>query len=245
MLEECLKRLPRICVVVYFYCFNDCSESVRGDIYYPALAPFLRRGEEPGDWIEMEVTDPVVPWGRDFLPFIEEKMQRRAASLPRKRLDRELRDRLREHSALFHLVQSRVSSIIDSMRRSGETGRSGVSERSRRVEDVDKGRHVMVHLLKQMGEACRTNGVAFLVTAYTYGKRDPEIESWCKEAGVRFVSVHQAFTAEPHSYFARKRDGDYEWHYGPEGTKSLAEALAPALRQALSTCGRIPQSSNR
>jgi hypothetical protein len=102
-------------------------------------------------------------------------------------------------------------------------------------------------LLRQMKETSESAGVIFLATRFTTaGPQDTEegpfhddyFAERCRRAGVRFVSVRGAFTEKRRSYMA-KLPGylGYDSHYSQKGTRTYAQALAPALDAVLRQAG--------
>jgi len=102
------------------------------------------------------------------------------------------------------------------------------------------GEEVLQRLVVEMDGICRDHGAAFLTTSYADGTEIEAAERFaeiCAEVDVRFVDLKHAFQGPWRSYFALRTDGTYDPHYGPEGTKAYAAALAPALNEVLRSRG--------
>jgi len=237
MLEECLAQFSTIEVAVYVYCWNDISENLVDHVHYPAKSPTVRFDETTGQLVEVEVAEPTVPWGQDFKTIWHELRQKKLAERDRrKRWDQLLRNRMRERSVLFHFVHTRLGFLKD--RLTGAIPRLDTEPTERKanpfVADPTAGRRELVCLLRQMQRLCDDKDVAFLVTSFTTGRElDWEIRDLCGTAGVRFVSARSDFTESPETYWAPLRNGGYDTHYGPKGTRTFARALAPAVQAEL------------
>ena len=236
MLERCINTVSSVVVAVYCYCGNDITENLNPDEYYPARAPALRWNEGAGRWDELEVTNATVAWGSSFLDvMMEERKARRSGSgSKRKRFDQVIRDRVRERSAFFHLLQSRLSALRDGPDETTQD-RADVpeSECMHSESEYETGRAGIIHLFRRMDELCRRRGVDFAVTGFTVGEECNTLASWCLEAGVRFVPLHGSFKGRSLSYNARLREGGYDPHYGSKGTRTFATALTPTLNDSL------------
>jgi len=237
MLKECLARYD-VCAAVYCFCANDYEENVKADIYYPAQAPTIRWDAQRRVFVEVEISDPAVSWGQDFLPLAVEEQRRKLAGRPRKRPDQVFRDRLREHSALLHFAQSAASGLKNRLREGESAGGEVRADDSYQLGNEACGDETMVHVLEQMQSMCLDEGAVFLATVFSERHGHRSFGSWCRAAGVRFVPVHDGFVDRPMSYHPRLRDGGYDPHYNPKGTRTFAKALCPVLREILSE--RLP-----
>ncbi|MGQ9661182.1 MAG: hypothetical protein ACUVWX_02455 [Kiritimatiellia bacterium] len=238
MLEECLGRFPNIRVAVYCFCGNDLAENLNPDTYFPARAPALNWDEAVGGFVELEVTNSVVPWGSSFEAWVEDQQVSRRLAWRNKRWDRRVRDRLREHSAFFHAVSSLITRLWEG---SFPESRPGSAPAEGELGEENRGdvyaAAALKTLLQQMHQLCEKRGARFVVTRFTRKGNDEAIRRWCEEAGVRFVSASTFIPANDRSWLARTRDGGYDAHYGPKGTRAFARALAPAIRELLLSGG--------
>ncbi|MCX7590816.1 MAG: SGNH/GDSL hydrolase family protein, partial [Kiritimatiellae bacterium] len=206
MLEECLARHHSIKIVVYCFCGNDLEENLNSDLYFPARAPVLRWNEEKRRFVELEVTNPVVPWGNSFESWVAGHREARRIVLQHKRWDRRFRDRLRERLAFFHALCLATERLRD-RRGADQASESEVSEESNREAQPEEIHQVtaLKQILTEMDGLCRRHDVAFLVTRFTRQGNDAAIRRWCEEAGVRFVSASTYIPANDLLYRARTR----------------------------------------
>lgn len=234
MLLECFERFPRIKVAVYTFCGNDLEENVVPHFRYPFKAPYMVRDEQTGRFREVEVSEPAIPFGEPFLGC--------ALSLPVPSTSEKLSGWLEARSALFYCC-------LKGWRRIDFTGSASVEfpdgKHQVPVSDYVKwhnwaaqngGNNAIRQLLIEMDRICRKHGAAFVATCSFNGSDRGScraFETNCAEAGVRYVSLEQEFTDNPTIYICRRIDGMHDEHYGPLGTKTYANALAPALKQIL------------
>ena len=192
--------------------------------------PWGRRGEGSRSVLS-QIGEPLEGWRRELLAVLTELQGVREADEPReKRLDRELRDALRQRSAAFNRLQALVT---------GALGRRGLAPSAFPAEATwvaeTRGREVLVTLLREMERTCGERGIDLLVTAFTRVNVENELlKASCLEAGVQFAPLHESFVDEHWTYAARRDNGTYDGHYGAKGTRTFAAALAPALREVLS-----------
>lgn len=241
MLQECLERFPQVKAAVYTFFVNDLCENLIPEMHSPAKAPVVVRGPSAGEFREIEVTDPAVPFGQGF---VEEFRPSQSLGI-RVRITSWIRTR----SALVHTCMNGLRRLAD---RRAHTfalpdGRQISVPASQRWDtagslyiwaEENGGWEVLEHLLSEMAELCREKEVAFFATYATRGRntdaaREAEFAKACRQAGVEFVSLSEQFTGDPDSYAAVYVDGRYDDHYGPRGTRAFAEGLAPVIRQAL------------
>jgi len=87
--------------------------------------------------------------------------------------------------------------------------------------------------------------VMFLAPACPATRDVGGIDGWCREAGVPFVDVSDAFRDAPLSYKARTRDRHFDPHYGRKGTRTFGAAFAPKLAEALGAREDSPPAGAR
>ncbi|MCE5335511.1 MAG: hypothetical protein LLG06_13085 [Desulfobacteraceae bacterium] len=217
MMEECLRRFPNIRTVVYVYCPNDYFENIIPDVYAPARAPTAFPDGEGGalKLIEAQIA---APEGMDFVSGRKTDL------------------------GLFlrsHFATAVAAGII----------RSKIKTITRKQEDLtplkewaakagaDK---VLMRLISRMDDLCRQRGIGFLTVDYDF-RHDypfPEYSEMCRKAGVSFVETRDRFSGDQTSYLAWRMDGSFDCHLGPRGTRTFAEALAPAVGEALGRLAR-------
>ena len=234
MLSECLERLPRIKVAVYTYCANDLEENLVPNFRFPLKAPFLTREEETGRFREVEVSDPMVPWGECFYGW--------RAQPPTLSTGTKMTQWLEARSALLHrcLVGLRRIDLRASTALEFPDGEHVVPP-----ADYEKwhgwawengGHDALEQVLAEMEQICRSHAVVFVATCSYNGSDLLSCQSFaanCAAAGVQYVCLEKEFTDTPSSYTCVRVDGQFDGHYGPRGTKTYAKALAPALKRIL------------
>lgn len=238
MLIESLKRFPRIKAAVYTVCGNDLEETMVPNLRYPLKAPVMVRDDETGQFREIEVAEPAVPWGEGFYGW---QAPEPVPSTPAK-----LAHWLETRSVLCHrcLAGWRRVSLGLFHRPEFPDGKRVVSPaRYAQWHDwaVRNGAdEVLRRLLVEMDRACRAHGATLVVTcalgATTFEASralSAKCAAHCAAAGVRFVSLENQFTGNPRSYSSRRTDDQCDAHYGPLGTQAYARALAPAFKQIL------------
>jgi hypothetical protein len=226
MLQECLDRFPTTAVAIYTYCENDYAANLNGDIGPGILdsrdciptTPFVRRGEA-GEFIEIDPAPSRTPWGQRFI-------DRAAQSTGLWDLIRCYSPYLRSRSAIFNQVAEGLGNIIHSR----ATQPHATNARYSSLPDADD---VFRWLLRQMDRICQERGVVFVVTEFTVGRESDILAEHCRAAGVRYVNIGGHFTRDPSHYWAMRADGRYDFHYGVEGTRTYAAAVAPSLRGIL------------
>jgi hypothetical protein len=244
-LDRCLDRFPGLKVAVYVVCDNDYFENVIPDVYEPLRAPVLRWdpiAARPG---AVEVDRQVVPWDTPFWPEIQRLEPTRNAW-------REYRDRFlaATHSVLLQVAFRTAGAVwhrLTDRRPDAVSGsRSFMQYMPHWLEWTDRARsaggdEILVSILGRMKAGCERRGCRFLVTRFTNGDDDAFEDGYvgglCERAGVRFVSVKAVFTRPMVTYVARGSRFGNDYHYGPEGCRTMAEALVPAIREALFQAG--------
>jgi hypothetical protein len=245
-LLECLERFPRVRVAVYTFCGNDIEENTVPNLRYPLKAPVVMRDSQSGEFREVEVSEPAVPWGEDFRTW-----EGPAAVLGRRA---EVAGWLEARSALCYRCLAGWRQV-DFRRFSPREFPDG----TRVVPPADYprwhawaaengGYEVFRHLLAEMDRACRAQGVVFLVTSAFSGVYfdgcwvfSANCARSCTAAGVRFVSMEDEFTGSPPYYSSVRVDGRYDGHYGPLGTQTYAKALTPVLKEILRFRREVPR----
>jgi hypothetical protein len=236
MLRECLQQFPSVALVVYTYCHNDYVENVNPIVYYPFQAPAAWLDPATGRIEEVEAAEPAVGWGRSF--HVAAEGERRAF------LERVA---VASHSSLLYHTQRRARRLLA---RNAYAGRrrlprgslgpvlSGGEEWEAQIEWAARSGAdpVLEEQLRQMAAMARARGAVFLATRYTWGGEDEQDRSFaaiCERAGVPFAGLSALFQGDPREFTARLLDGTYDDHYGPEGTRTYARALLPAIERAL------------
>lgn len=238
MLEQCLGRYPTIRAAIYCYCDNDWFENLDPDVYRPATAAAIEFDEQNGQFEEIDVTDPSVPWGCSFLPAAADRRERRKRLLESKRFDQRLRDRLRECSVTFNLFQSGVSALKEG-RIGGRAGDSRPASVKQAYPDSTLGDRAMVHLLIEMQRVCEASDAALLVTSHSVGDTTAKVARWAEVANVPFIPMDPHFPGGMLHYQARLREGGYDPHLGERGTEIVARALLPAVKRALTITMKV------
>jgi len=232
MLEQCLARYPTIRVAVYCYCDNDWFENLDPNVYYPAKAVTVRFDEQARQFVEVDVSDPTVAWGDSFLAAAAEKREQRRRRLASKRLDRRLRDKLREFSVVFHLTQTCVSMLKDGRIGAAAAGHDP-APRNYAYPETELGSRAMVHLLRKMRRRCEASNAVLLVTSHSMGDCTAKVAGWARRADASFVPMDPHFPDGMLRYQARLREGGYDPHLGARGTERFARALLPRVKQVL------------
>jgi len=218
-IEQELDRLPNTRVVLYSFCSNDPDENVEPGIYAPLLAPTVSMESGSRTFREMDVPAQVVPWGVSFdkSPLAPSNRFRRWASALM----------IHSHSALLNVVAHGISNL-----------RKPPRSRNEGSSIPDAGREaVLLQILTDMRTDCERRNVSLVLTSTTR-LNDVEYQRWlagiARTAKVRFVSTSQQFSAMSQSYKARLSDSPgYDTHYNSAGTRAFAQALAPAIEEAL------------
>ncbi len=235
MMEKCLLQYSNIAAVVYVYCGNDVAENIDADAYAPVKAPTVMLNKDTGKLTEVNITDPVVPWGNDFISLMEKKHKEQVARLANKRWDKKFRDRIREHSAFFHAVNEMLSDL-KSREHKGTKDPATVVPGSVVMDSKDDyARDVLIALLQEMDDICSGRSISFMVTSATTGGKLQGIDNWCEIAGVAFIDVSVGFTKSQFYYMARRRDRVYDSHYNLRGTKAFAEEFVPQFIEIFTT----------
>ncbi len=232
MLRECLRRFATVQVVVYTHCGNDVEETMIPNLRTPAKAPAMLRDPETGAFREVEVSQPAVPWGEDFLAWRPPPPPTIAGKVTRW---------IETRSALCrHFIQAAREIRVEFVEIEFPDGRSVVP-----LKDFGMWNHwarhhggneVMQRLLGEMQRISRDHGAALITTTFANGTEIQAADCFaknCEAAGVPFVDLRGAFQDDPRSYGALREDGEYDTHYGPLGTKTYAAALTPALIRIL------------
>ncbi|HUT09578.1 MAG TPA: hypothetical protein VMY42_03710 [Thermoguttaceae bacterium] len=242
MLAECFERFANIVAVVYTHCGNDLEENVVPNLRNPARAPVMLRDDATGEFREVDVAELAVPPGRNFLGWKPEPLPPRTpTALERAAVW------IEEHSALGHFFLSgwrKIEEEFDLREYEFPSGKHFVPVSEYAKWNTWAGRHggeeVLQRLVVEMDRICREHGAAFLTTTYADGSELEAAEMIariCAAVDVPFVDSKPAFRGPWRFYSALRTDGTYDPHYGPEGTKTYAVALAPALKQVLRSQG--------
>jgi hypothetical protein len=242
-LEQVLSRFPETRVVVYTYAQNDYLENLNPIVYHPARAPTIWR-DASGRWVEREVDSPVAPPGESFVSAEAVRTAGRQKESPRVWLT----NRLRARSVLVDRLLALLRKAMGESRTSrgilelsdGSLGplAGGTAEwKSQREWAREHGAgEGLEDLLARMNETCRKRGVKFLATEFNLGEGTGEFAEHCRRAGVACLDLRASFPRPPLSYAARTAQG-YDGHYGAEGTRAFARAVAPRVEAALSQAG--------
>jgi hypothetical protein len=235
MMEKCLSQYDNIVAVVYVYCGNDVAENIDSDAYAPAKAPIVVLDKVTGKLEAVNVKDPVVPWGNDFISLMEKKHKEQVARLASKRWDQKLRDRIREHSALFHAVNEMLSDLKNRDRKGGNDSATVAPGSVEMDSKDDYARDTLIALMREMDDICNKREVEFVVTSATTSGKLQGIDNWCETAGIDFIDVSAGFTKSQFYYMARRRDRVYDSHYNPQGTKIFAKEFVPQFKEIFTT----------
>jgi len=241
MLEECLERFPTIKVAVYLYCGNDYYHNLNPLIYHSAQSPAVWWDKTKSKLLEIENSNPPVPWGEGL--FVPNRILQPGLRL-------QFTNFLRAHSVFLHQIGLRMRKImspkpVTAMNLPDVADKITLPQGS--IGPVDwrvsqeiatqitwakqnSADEALEELLRQINQMCIRKNVIFLTTTFTTGKEkdtpnDFSIRS--ARAGVRFITIEEAFTDSPLSYMAPRSDGDYDAHYGPKGTRTFAKASFP------------------
>ena len=234
MLLECLQRFAQIKLAVYTFCGNDLEENVVPNFRFPFTAPYLVRDEQTGRFREVEVSEPLVPWGECFLG--------QPVPTPPPNTATEITQWLEARSVLLRncLMGVRGIDFGGFAEREFPDGKHMVppSDYAKWHDWAAQngGNDALRQLLAEMDQACRTHGAAFVATCSFNGSDRTSSQAFatnCAAAGVQFVSLEDEFTDNPRVYTCARVDGQFDEHYGPLGTKTYAKALAPALKRIL------------
>ncbi len=238
MMHECFGRYSNIVAVVYVYCGNDVQENVNMNAYKPAKTPIAVLSDK-GKLSEVDVTEPAVPWGNDFIALMEKDLQHKKEQWQKKRWDRKLRDRIREHSAFINTINNAISNCKDRPACLPESAHSPATNKNNGDETScatnDYARDVLIALLKEMNSDCNVRGIPFVVTTAVTRNNLQGIDKWSKDAGVDFVDVSGGFTGNQFYYMSRRRDRVYDPHYNALGTKTFAKAFVPQFEKIIAT----------
>ena len=248
MMQEALEHYPSIQVVLYLYTPKDYLENLNPIVHYPAKAP---AGVWDGEALrEIEVTDPVVPWGTPLASVMKGGV---VAAAPSLRIV--ITDAMRSRSALVQLVLSRLRQLVGKPANplrlerlpDGSLGpMHGVHGDDPRWQEQFAwarkrgGDRVLEQTLAQMQALAEERGARFFATKFTRGEVEEQEEPtnfWarCEAAAVWCVDISSSFGAEPTDYAAALVDGGFDAHYGPKGTVTFAKAIAPGIRKLLAS----------
>jgi hypothetical protein len=234
MLLECFERFPNVQAAVYTFCGNDLEENVVPNFRFPLKAPYLLRDERTGRFREVEISDPVIPWGEYFCGW--------HAPQPDPSSGTRMIQWLGARSALFYRCLMGVRRIDFAAWRPLEfpDGKHAVpvSEYAKWHDWAAQngGNDALRQLLAEMDQICRRHAAAFLATSAFNGSDRVSCRAFatnCAAAGVQFISLEHAFTGAPSLYMCARVDGRLDEHYGPLGTRTYARALAPAIERIL------------
>ncbi len=194
---------------------------------------------------EIEVTDPVVPWGTPLASVMKGGV---VAAAPSLRIV--ITDAMRSRSALVQLVLSRLRQLVGKPANplrlerlpDGSLGpiHSSDPQWQEQVAWARKrgGDRVLEQTLAQMQALAEERGARFFATKFTRGEVEEQEEPtnfWarCEAAAVWCVDISSSFGAEPTDYAAPLVDGGFDPHYGPKGTVTFAKAITPEIRKLL------------
>ncbi len=238
MLIECLERFPQIQLAVYTFCGNDLEESMVPNLRFPLKAPVMLRDAQTGEFQEVEVSEPAVPWGQGFLHWDPDQPVSASGS--------RVTAWLATRSALCY-------QCLAGWRRlnANRFDSQGFPNGTQVVPPEDHyywhiwaaengGDEVLRRLLVEMDEACRAHGAVLVVTSAFAGTQYEacrEFSAWCAdvcaEAGVPFVPLDHEFADGLKPYTCVRLGGMPDGHLNPRGTKAYARALAPTLKRIL------------
>jgi len=240
MLEECLARYDCIQAVIYTYCGNDLEGNMVANLYFPALAPVVARDEFTGNLREIEVSDPAVAWGENFLDWqprstLEEQTAALGGGV-------RLAKWLDTHSAVWH--HSRVGLGQAFPQPKGPSVQPGGCQMIpcheysswHRWASENGGHEILRRLLVEMLQLCRTHDVAFLATAYNTREHHGcavDFAEDCDAQKIPYVDMLEYFPGDSTAYTCRRVDGRNDAHFGVLGTKCYAAALTPPLTRIL------------
>ena len=219
MLEAILNKFKTIKVAVYVYCENDLYENLSTG--RDLSRPTMQWDKDENSFKTSEVpADPLRPWGSNLhSPEVMEKRNHRGQPIRIK-----ITNVLRSHSAFVNRILILLRTLV-----SGSQKEEAIVASAR-----DNGGDLVIEeLLRQMNKLCVERGVAFLATAFTRQNDDANFKDRCQNAGVQFVGIGRFFVDHSLSYASLRIDGQYDGHYGPEGTKAFAQGISPAIRAIL------------
>ena len=234
-MERTLDRFPDVAMVIYVSSPNDLVENLNPITRYPLRAPTLQWDAARRRLTQREVDTLASPAGEAFAPDAPNALVRSTRWL-------------REHSALAQHVGLRLRRLFDTpavLRKkiTLDNGAIGPIDDGMPVWDEQRawaldngGLDAMRRVLEQGHETCRRRGIHFAVTAFTRGEPATwydDVQALADHAGLSFIDVRPAFTDDPLSYAAKRRDGLYDPHYGPKGTRTFAEAATPFIEATL------------
>ena len=236
-LEQGLDRFPRARIAVYVYVCNDYPENLNPLYHYPLKAPAVWWDEATRKFVEVEVTDPVIPFGQSTASFLGPPKP------PAWRWDYGIR----QHSALLDFFAGRLKRVGSFQRLVAPSiayqhdphGNVGplapeLPEGQQYMQWAREhhGGDALETLLREMDEMCRRRGVQLLVTAFTYrpaGYSEEDYLGAIQRSGVRFVDLSAHFPGDHKDYAPLRVDGTLDPHYNEKGIRVWAEALVPEL----------------
>jgi len=236
MLRRCLELYPSIRVAVHMHCGNDLVENLNPVVYHPAWAPTVRWDAGANAFVDVPPAVAPEAAGRPVAPPAVGRL----------------------HLALHRLGQgSAVARLTEAVARralglapvygptveleSGAVGPVfvGTERWQQQVEWAlqNRGVEAVQAELQAMDAMCRERGVTLLVTEYEAGRGggsgELDLARLSHAAGVRFVDLRPAFPGPPQGYRARQVTGDLDPHWGAEGTRAFAAAMAPEVATVL------------
>jgi hypothetical protein len=222
MAEEWLARAP-IKVVVYTYADNDFVENVNPIVYLPAWAP-RARFQENGELVIDEPPEPASGWGESLeddtlLPWNRRMLLRLARHSS---LAATMSERLRMQVSVRQLEDGAFGPIGTG----GQWGRAVTWANARGALDVIR------ELTTRLGRSCEAHGAKLIATRFTTSSNDGFFRSMFYPGADVAVPL-SSFSGPPDTYRARMKDGSLDAHYGPLGTKTYAQALAPHILELL------------
>lgn len=237
-MTKTLDRFPEIALVVYLSSPNDLVENLNPITRYPLRAPTVSWEAAHQRLAEHEVDTLAAPPGEAFTPGTPPLATRASRWL-------------RRHSALAHHVGLRLRALFGTPALLREkivldSGAVGPIDDGMPAWEAQRtwameagGLDAFEALLRRGQQQSRWHGAAFAVTAFTRGGAPSAwydtVQARAERVGVPFLDLRPAFTADPTTYAARRRDGLLDPHYGPHGTRTFAEAAAPHLARLLAT----------
>lgn len=224
LLDEILERFPTTAIVVYTFTENDPEENLNPLAYAPAVAPVLRlgSGEEPR----------VVPPPRLPVPHGTPLRHARGSFTY-------LTQGVRRFSVLAEFVIHRVNIVRARLRARRPSAPSKSPGEGERLGQFSKG---MEFVLRRMKEQTGRRGISLIATGFQNGATpstprpfldQPHFAALCEDLGVEYVPLSEHFVGPTTAYLSKLRDGSWDPHYGPAGTRRYAAALAPAVRRSL------------
>lgn len=240
MLEETLGRFKNSLIAIYVYCDNDLVENLNPIVYFPVKAPTGWIDKKTGQKTEIEVERQIVPWGQGFgtnTGNIENVLVKYISYFNSALLYQSYQ----LYKYVYHRLSNKYKAKVileDGSVGSLFMGEPGWNEqltwaKKNGAEDL------LVQLLIEMNNICKTNGVKFITTKFTTGGdifSDDYYKNICQKAGVNFVSIVNNFSKKRTYYMARIATKPvYDAHYNQNGTRAFAEGIFPIINSTINS----------